>query len=319
MLSLRFPISFENALITPFKPRPSSFQSPTVQSLPRRSSSLSLPRATTAGVVLKEEDRELSNNRFAPRGDFPPDGEPLPAGLQRELMPRHVAVIMDGNVRWERRRGLPAGSGHEAGARSLRELVELCWKWGIRVLTVFAFSYDNWVRPQVEVDFLMNLFEKMTGSEIDSFARDGIRISVIGDLSKLPNSLQKLISDAEDRTKGNFRLHLIVAVSYSGKYDIVQACKSISQKVKDGLIQVDDINESFIEQELETNCTEFPYPDLLIRTSGELRVSNFLLWQLAYAEFFFVSALWPDFGKAEFVEALISFQQRQRRYGGRDF
>ncbi|ONH99928.1 hypothetical protein PRUPE_6G058100 [Prunus persica] len=171
MLSLRFPISFENSLITPFKPRPSRFQTPTVQSLPRLSSSLSLPRATTAGVVLKEEDRELSNNRFAPRGDFPPGGEPLPAGLQRELMPRHVAVIMDGNVRWERRRGLPAGSGHEAGARSLRELVELCWKWGIRVLTVFAFSYDNWVRPQVEVDFLMNLFEKMTSSEIDSFAR----------------------------------------------------------------------------------------------------------------------------------------------------
>lgn len=109
-----------------------------------------------------------------------------------------------------------------------------------------------------------------------------------------------------------------MAVSYSGKYDIVQACKNISQKVKDGLIQVDDVNESFIEQELETNCTEFPYPDLLIRTSGELRVSNFLLWQLAYTEFFFVSALWPDFGKAEFVEALISFQQRQRRYGGRD-
>ena len=130
--------------------------------------------------------------------------------------------------------------------------------------------------------------------------------------------MQKLISDAEEKTKDNFRLQLIVAVSYSGKYDVVQACKSISQKVKDGLIQVEDIDESVIEQELETNCTEFPYPDLLIRTSGELRVSNFLLWQLAYTELCFVPVLWPDFGKAEFAEALISFQQRQRRYGRRD-
>lgn len=134
----------------------------------------------------------------------------------------------------------------------------------------------------------------------------------------LPESLQKLITDAEERTKDNFRLQLIVAVSYSGKYDVVQACKSISQKVKDGLIQAEDINESIIEKELETNCTEFPCPDLLIRTSGELRISNFLLWQLAYTELFFVQALWPDFGKAEFAEVLISFQQRQRRYGRRD-
>lgn len=140
---------------------------------------------------------------------------------------------------------------------------------------------------------------------------------MIGDSSKLPKSLQKLISDAEETTKNNSRLQLIVAVSYSGKYDIVQACKSIASKVKDGVIQLEDVGEGLIEQELETNCTEFPYPDLLIRTSGEQRVSNFLLWQLAYTEFFFVQALWPDFGKAEFVEALKSFQQRQRRYGSR--
>lgn len=140
---------------------------------------------------------------------------------------------------------------------------------------------------------------------------------MIGDSSKLPKSLQKLISDAEETTKDNSRLQLIVAVSYSGKYDIVQACKSIASKVKDGVIQLEDVGEGLIEQELETNCTEFPYPDLLIRTSGEQRVSNFLLWQLAYTEFFFAEALWPDFGKAEFVEALESFQQRQRRYGAR--
>lgn len=147
--------------------------------------------------------------------------------------------------------------------------------------------------------------------------REGIQISVIGDSSKLPKNLQKLIRDAEEVTKGNSRLQLIVAVSYSGKYDIVQACRSIAYKVKDGHVQLEDISESLIEQELETNCTEFPYPDLMIRTSGEQRVSNFLLWQLAYTEFFFVRELWPDFGKAEFVEALTSFQQRQRRFGAR--
>jgi len=141
---------------------------------------------------------------------------------------------------------------------------------------------------------------------------------VIGDSSKLPESLQKLIAGAEEDTKQNSRLQLIVAVSYSGKYDVVQACRSVAQKVKDGELYVDDINENIIEQELETNCTEFPYPDLLIRTSGELRVSNFLLWQLAYTELYFNRDLWPDFGKDEFVHALSSFQQRQRRYGGRN-
>ncbi|XP_021715517.1 LOW QUALITY PROTEIN: dehydrodolichyl diphosphate synthase 2-like [Chenopodium quinoa] len=251
--------------------------------------------------------------------------EELPPGLRHEAMPRHVAVIMDGNVRWARQRGLPSGAGHEAGVRSLRRMVELCGKWGVKVLTVFAFSYDNWVRPQVEVDFLMSLFERGIKSELDNFIRQGIRISVIGDTSKLPKSLQKLIADAEETTKDytNFtkdytNFQLIVAVSYSGKYDIIQACKNISQKVKDGAVEVEEIDEGLIEQELETNCTEYPYPDLLIRTSGELRVSNFLLWQLAYTELFFVRALWPDFGEEEFIEALMSYQQRSRRYGGRD-
>ncbi|XP_021720684.1 dehydrodolichyl diphosphate synthase 2-like [Chenopodium quinoa] len=244
--------------------------------------------------------------------------EELPPGLRHEAMPRHVAVIMDGNVRWARQRGLPGGAGHEAGVRSLRRMVELSGKWGVKVLTVFAFSYDNWVRPQVEVDFLMSLFERGIKSELDNFIRQGIRISVIGDTSKLPISLQKLIADAEETTKDFTNFQLIVAVSYSGKYDIIQACKNIAQKVKDGAVEVEEIDEGLIEQELETNCTDYPYPDLLIRTSGELRVSNFLLWQLAYTELFFVRALWPDFGEEEFVEALMSYQQRSRRYGGRE-
>lgn len=172
-------------------------------------------------------------------------------------------------------------------------------------------------RLNIEVVSLINGLTEINWFILFCFYSEGIRISVIGDSSKLPESLQKLISDAEEATKDSSRFQLIVAVSYSGKNDIVQACKSLACKVKDGVVQLEDISESMVEQELETNCTEYPYPDLLIRTSGELRVSNFLLWQLAYTEFFFVKELWPDFGKAEFVVALISFQQRQRRYGAR--
>ncbi|KAF8397299.1 hypothetical protein HHK36_016212 [Tetracentron sinense] len=280
--------------------------------------SISLPKsrifATAADVVVEEKKR----NESVIGPGAPVKKEIFPAGLRRESMPKHVAVVMDGNVRWARKRGLPPGSGHEAGVRSLRELIELCCKWEIRVLTVFAFSSDNWFRPKVEVDFLMSLFEKGIKEELENFVRENIRISVIGDSSKLPKSLQKLITDTEEITKNNSGLQLIVAASYSGQYDIVQACQSIAHKVKDGVIQPEDINKSLIEQELETNCTEFPYPDLLIRTSGELRVSNFLLWQLAYTELFFARSLWPDFGEADFVEALHSYQQRQRHYGGRD-
>ncbi|XP_062085162.1 dehydrodolichyl diphosphate synthase 2 [Humulus lupulus] len=309
MLSLRLPIPSENAL-APLKTKPSRFLNPRTQThlyclpsaAPKPQAKLQIPRATTADVARKDLEEE----------------EPLPEGLRRELMPKHVAVIMDGNGRWAKQRGLPPGEGHKAGVESLRAVIEISARYGIKVLTVFAFSYDNWIRPKVEVEFLMSLFEEVIKSELDNFAREGIRVSVIGDSTKLPISLQKLIADAEEKTKENSIFQLIVAVSYSGKYDVLQACKSIAQKAKDGLVQVEDIDESLIEQELETNCTEFPYPDLLIRTSGELRVSNFLLWQLAYTELFFAPEFWPDFGKDGFVEALVSFQQRQRRYGGRN-
>ncbi|KAK8596226.1 hypothetical protein V6N13_000872 [Hibiscus sabdariffa] len=309
MISLRFAIPTANTLIpTKTKPKPGLVaqsgwnQTGLLSSLPKRYD-CKLQAATTdqtdgwASVAEKEVE--------------------LPEGLSRELMPKHVAVIMDGNGRWARQKGLPASAGHEAGVKSLREMVELCGEWGIQVLTVFAFSTENWIRPKMEVDFLLSLFERALKSEMESFLRFGIRISVIGDSSKLPTSLQKLINQAEEATKTNTRLHLIVAVSYSGKYDVVQACRSIAERAKDGRIQLGDIKESLIEQELETSCTEYPYPDLLIRTSGELRVSNFLLWQLAYTELFFAQQLWPDFRKEEFVEALSSYQQRLRRYGGR--
>lgn len=254
----------------------------------------------------EEEEREVK---------YTSDSPALAEELQRESMPRHVAVIMDGNRRWAHLRGLPVGSGYEAGVKSLKTLVELCCKWGIRVLTVFAFSSDNWFRPEVEVEFLMSLLESGVKEEKESFIRERIRISVIGDTSKLPKRLEELVINVVETTKNNTRFQLIVAVSYSGQYDLVQACQRIAMKVKDGLIEPNDVSESLIEQELETNCTEFPYPDLLIRTSGELRISNFMLWQLAYTELFFSQSLWPDFGEAEFLQALKSFQQRCRHYG----
>ncbi|XP_042489150.1 dehydrodolichyl diphosphate synthase 2 [Macadamia integrifolia] len=271
--------------------------------------------ATPADVVFEGEEVKGRETGFGTPAE---EALLLPVGLRPELMPNHVAVIMDGNVRWARQKNFPSSFGHEAGVRALRELIELCCKWGISVLTVFAFSTENWIRPKVEVDFLLNLFERVIQEDLNNFMRENIRISVIGDSKKLPVSLQKLIAEAEQITRNNSQLQLIIAVSYSGQYDIVQACRSIADKVNNGLIAPNDITEAVIEQELETNCSNFPNPDLLIRTSGEQRVSNFLLWQLAYTELVFVQPLWPDFGKADFIDALCSFQQRRRRFAGRD-
>ncbi|XP_028797778.1 dehydrodolichyl diphosphate synthase 2-like [Neltuma alba] len=318
MFLQRLPISAEN--ITPL-PKPHTLSSsPRSQthrypSLPSVTNLRSRTLALASQKAAVEVPGESSDGAVGSKLSREP--EPLPPELRPDLIPKHVAVIMDGNGRWAKMRGLMPSAGHEAGVRSLRRIIELCCSWGIKVLTVFAFSYDNWVRPKVEVDFLMSLFERTITTEIDAFKSEGIRISVIGDTTKLPDSLQRMIKYAEENTKESSVFQLIVAVSYSGKYDVVQACKAIAEKVKDGTMEPEDINESLIEQELETNCTEFPNPDLMIRTSGELRVSNFLLWQLAYAELFFDPSLWPDFGKEQFVEALASFQQRQRRFGGR--
>ncbi|CAD5170024.1 unnamed protein product [Musa acuminata subsp. malaccensis] len=242
----------------------------------------------------------------------------LPPHLRPESLPRHVAVIMDGNSRWAKARGLPSSAGHEAGYRTLKKMVELSCQWGIRALTVFAFSSENWTRPKMEVDFLMTLFENVLKEGLGEFVREGIRICIIGDSSELPQSLQKLAKEVVDKTKNNTQIDLIVAISYSGRKEITQACQNIAQKVKDGLLEPEDITESHIEEELETNCIpEFPNPDLLIRTSGELRLSNFLLWQSAYTELFFTNTYWPDFGEADYIEALTSFQNRQRRFGQR--
>ncbi|XP_038970274.1 cis-prenyltransferase 4, chloroplastic-like [Phoenix dactylifera] len=262
------------------------------------------------------EKEKIEGKESARNGDD--SCEKLPSGVRREMLPRHVAVIMDGNSRWARTKGLPTWAGHEAGYRSLQEMVKLSCRWGIRVLTVFAFSFENWLRPKVEVDFLMVLIEGALKENIKYYLSEGIRVRIIGDSSRLPNSLQKIAKETQEKTETNSRLELNIAVSYSGRKDITQACQKIAWKVQHGLLDSADISESLIDQELETNrSNEFPCPDLLIRTGGELRLSNFLLWQSAYTELFFTKTLWPDFGEPEYIEVLCSFQERERRFGQR--
>ncbi|KHN40064.1 Dehydrodolichyl diphosphate synthase 2 [Glycine soja] len=254
--------------------------------------------------TLTPPSPNINNPSLSSYSHYQPRSRSLTRGL---IVPKHSSATAP---------RLPASAGHQAGVQPLRTVVRLCCSWGIQVLTVFVLSTENWFRPKVEVDSLMKLFETTINSSIACMKKEGIQIYVIGDSSKLPESLRSTIANAEKNTKHNSRLQLIVAMNYGGKYDVVQACKSVAKKVKDGLLHLDNINEKIIEKELETKCTEFPYPDLLIRAGGELRLSNFLLWQLAYTEFYFNKTPWPDFGKEEFVDALRSFQQRQRHYGG---
>jgi len=240
----------------------------------------------------------------------------LPLELDPTLMPRHVAIIMDGNSRWAEKRGWPASVGHEAGVRSLREVVKLSQQWGIQVLTVFAFSTENWLRPKMEIDFLMDLFERFSREHLTTMAAENIEVRCVGDHSMLPESLRNVIATLEESTKHNTGLKLSIALSYSGRQDIVSACKRLMGQVQNGEISSSDMTEAAIDEELQTSWVgEARDPDLLIRTSGEQRISNFMLWQTAYSEFFFVDSLWPDFGETQLKDALIEYQKRNRRFG----
>ena len=228
-------------------------------------------------------------------------------------IPTHVAVIMDGNGRWARRRALPRHAGHRSGVGSVKKIVELAAERGVKYLTLFAFSSENWARPREEVSKLMGLFVEALQREVDELHRNNVRLEFVGAREQLQTGLIEKIAAAEAQTASNTGLRLIVAVAYGGRWDIVRATQSLAGKVAAGDLDVSDIDDEALAAELQ--LAGVPDPDLLIRTGGEQRISNFLLWNLAYAELYFCDTLWPDFGESEFDEALAFYAVRQRRYG----
>lgn len=228
-------------------------------------------------------------------------------------LPRHIAVIMDGNGRWANRNGKPRFAGHRAGVKSARTIVEACAQAGVECLTLFAFSSENWNRPADEVNALMRLFVEVLQREVDALDENGIRLKFIGARESLPTILQKRMDDAELRTAGNTRMTLVLAVAFGGRWDLVQAARRIAAKAKAGELEPADIDESVISRHL--SLAGLSEPDLLIRTGGENRVSNFLLWDFAYTEICFAETLWPDFDEEDLVIALDFFNGRERRFG----
>ena len=227
--------------------------------------------------------------------------------------PRHIAIIMDGNGRWAQKRLMPRIMGHHAGVKAVRKIVEFCAKENIEVLSLFAFSSENWRRPKDEVNLLMELFMSTLQSQVDKLDKNNIRLRIIGDKAAFPEKLQAKIRAAEEQTANNTGLTLVIAANYGGRWDIAQAVQKIVAGIQTGEIQAQAISEQLISQYVVT--ADLPEPDLFIRTGGEERVSNFLLWQLAYTEFFFTDMLWPDFDQNMMQKAIDSFKSRQRRFG----
>ena len=233
--------------------------------------------------------------------------------INKDNLPKHLAIIMDGNGRWAKQKGLLRAFGHENGTKSVRATVETCAKLGVENLTLYAFSTENWNRPKLEVDTLMKLLINSLKNELKTLTENRIRLHAIGNLDLLPKSAQKELLEVIETTKNNSRMTLTLALSYGSREEIISAVKQISDKVKNNIISIDSIDESIINQHLYTR--NLPEVDLLIRTSGEHRISNFLLWQIAYAELYFTPVLWPDFKEEDLYEAIISYQKRERRFG----
>jgi undecaprenyl diphosphate synthase len=227
--------------------------------------------------------------------------------------PVHVAIIMDGNGRWAKARGLPRIAGHRRGADSVRAVIEAATECGVRYLTLFGFSSENWRRPADEVTALMGLLRHYLRAELAELHRNGVRLRIVGERQRLAPDIVALIGNAEETTRANTRLDLTVALSYGGRAEIAAAARRLAEQVRSGELSPDAIDEERLGGALWT--AGLPDPDLLVRTSGEKRISNFLLWQTAYTEFVFVDTLWPDFGKREFADAIAEFQRRERRYG----
>jgi len=233
--------------------------------------------------------------------------------INKNNLPKHLAIIMDGNGRWAKQKGYLRAFGHESGTKAVKITIETCARLGIENLTLYAFSTENWNRPKMEVDALMNLLIKSLKKEITTLQKNNIRLNAIGNLEMMPENAQKELLDVIEKTKNNTRMTLTLALSYGSREEIVNAVKKISDKVKNNIISIDNIDDSIINNHLYTQ--DLPDVDLLIRTSGEHRISNFLLWQIAYAELFFTDVLWPDFNEENLYEAIISYQKRERRFG----
>ena len=237
----------------------------------------------------------------------------LPSDLDPRGLPNHIAVIMDGNGRWAQGQGLPRIEGHRRGANTLKDLLRCCKDWGIGALTAYAFSTENWRRPHEEVDFLMVLFERLLRKELAEMHREGVRIRFIGDLSGLHASLRREMERSMEQTQHNDAVEFNVAINYGSRHEITQACRLVAERVERGELTADAITEELLERHLYTSGSSDP--DLLIRTSGEQRLSNFLLWQMAYAEMYFTDVFWPQFDRSQFHQALLAFQKRDRRFG----
>lgn len=236
-----------------------------------------------------------------------------PGELDPARLPAHVAVIMDGNGRWAKKRLLNRIKGHEKGAEAVRAITEACIEVGVPYLTLYAFSTENWSRPQAEVDALMGLLKQFLDTREAELLKNGIRLTAIGQIHRLPEKVQGALGRVTESTRDNQKLRLTLALSYGGRDEITDTLKALARGVQEGLMPADAIDEAAIARHLYTR--DLPDPDILIRTSGEKRISNFLLWQLAYTELYFTDTLWPDFGREEFVEILKDFQHRERRFG----
>ena len=233
--------------------------------------------------------------------------------IQIDRIPRHVAIIMDGNGRWAKRQGMARMFGHRQGVETVHRITEVAAELGIAYLTLYAFSTENWNRPKEEVDALMSLLVDTIAKETPTLMKNNIQLLTIGDLGRLPENAQKKFRACMAETSGNTGLRLVIALSYSSRWEIIQAVRNIAHDIQQGKILVEDINEEVISASMTTS--QMPDPDLLIRTSGELRISNFLLWQLAYTELYFTDCLWPEFTEEEFYRAIIDYQHRERRFG----
>ena len=230
-----------------------------------------------------------------------------------EKIPRHIAIIMDGNGRWANEKGQERLFGHSSGVKSVREAIKTAIELGVSYITLYAFSIENWNRPKQEVYGLMDLLISSIANEMDEFNENGVKLLTIGDINSLPENCMLSIKDAVSRTSENSKLTLILAVNYSSKWEITQAVRTITESVNNNELAITEITENLIQRHLSTNS--IPDPELLIRTSGEYRISNFLLWQIAYTELYFTEILWPDFRRNDFIQAVIEYQNRERRFG----